>query len=273
MFLFNKIRNQYAKISDGSPGTSCARNILSESEGSDEEEPDLLYSELKCTDEEFDEETYEALLMKPKRLEWMLSELRGFENPDIKLEQYGTSPELAVAITDCIDRLVGLDGKFVGDLGCGYGMLMSAVALAYEPAAVIGFDIDKHAISTCKDNLEDLEIDGRCDLVRADVLELPTSFRSDFDVILMNPPFGTKNNSGIDLCFVKAGLEMVRINGSVFSLHKTSTREYIFKTVNKWDDTEAECVAQLRLELPATYKFHKKKTVDIKVDLIHYRRV
>ncbi|VDN36287.1 unnamed protein product [Cylicostephanus goldi] len=86
----------------------------------------------------------------------MLSELRGFENPDIKLEQYGTSPELAgksltilyrktilnghnsVAITDCIDRLVGLDGKFVADLGCGYGMLMSAVALAREPAAVIG---------------------------------------------------------------------------------------------------------------------------------------
>ncbi|VDM85123.1 unnamed protein product [Strongylus vulgaris] len=76
--------------------------------------------------------------MKPKRLEWMLSELRGFEKPNIKLEQYETSPELAIAIVDCIDRLVGLDGQLVADLGCGCGMLMSAVALAHEPAAVLG---------------------------------------------------------------------------------------------------------------------------------------
>ncbi|VDM72066.1 unnamed protein product [Strongylus vulgaris] len=89
----------------------------------------------------------------------------------------------------------------------------------------------------------------------------------------MNPPFGTKNNAGIDLLFVKAGIQMLRIGGSVFSLHKSATRDYILKSANKWDNTEAKCVAQLRWDLPATYKFHKKKSVDIDVDLIHYKKV
>ncbi|EYC32259.1 hypothetical protein Y032_0003g1482 [Ancylostoma ceylanicum] len=241
--------------------------------------------------------------MKPKRLEWMLSELRGFEKPDIKLEQYETSPELAIAIVDCIDRLVGLDGQFVADLGCGCGMLMSTVALAHEPAAVVGsgsrwrwlfhglekhvlrpcrsrwnsrrccFDIDNCALSICKENLEDLEVDDRCDLVRTDVLDIPNSFRSSFDVVVMNPPFGTKSNAGMDLSFVKAGLAILRPGGSLFSLHKSSTRDHILKTANKWENADARCVAQLRWNLPATYKFHKRKSVDIDVDLIHYRKV
>ncbi|KHJ85412.1 hypothetical protein OESDEN_14862, partial [Oesophagostomum dentatum] len=136
-----------------------------------------------------------------------------------------------------------------------------------------GFDIDKDALSICKENLEDLEVDDRCDLVRTDVLEMPHCFRSGFDVVIMNPPFGTKNNSGIDLNFVKSGLEILHTGGSLFSLHKSSTRDYILKTANKWENADAKCVAQLRWDLPATYKFHKKKSVDIDVDLVHYRKV
>ncbi|RCN39147.1 methyltransferase small domain protein [Ancylostoma caninum] len=195
---------------------------------------DLVYDE----EDYSSDEAFDTLLMKPKRLEWMLSELRGFEKPDIKLEQYETSPELAIAIVDCIDRLVGLDGQFVADLGCGCGMLMSAVALAHEPAAVLGFDIDKCALSICKENLEDLEVDDRCDLVRTDVLSIPESFRSSFDVVVMNPPFGTKSNAGMDLSFVKAGLAILRPGGSLFSLHKSSTRDHILKTANKWENAD-----------------------------------
>lgn len=48
------------------------------------------------------------------------------------------APNVSVSIVDSIDRLVGLDGRFVADLGCGCGMLMSTIALAYQPAAVVG---------------------------------------------------------------------------------------------------------------------------------------
>ncbi|VDL82743.1 unnamed protein product [Nippostrongylus brasiliensis] len=169
--------------------------------------------------------------MKPKRLEWMLSDLRSFENPNISLEQYATSPELA------------------------------------------RIDIDEYALSICKENLELLDVEQSCDLVQADVLQLPNSMYGQFDVVITNPPFGTKKNAGMDMQFVRAGLEMLRIGGSLFSLHKSSTRDYILKTANKWTDTDARCVAELRWNLESTYKFHKKKSVDIAVDLIHYKKV
>nr|CDJ96578.1 Methyltransferase small domain containing protein [Haemonchus contortus] len=211
--------------------------------------------------------------MKPKRMEWLLSDLRSFENPNIKLEQYATSPELAIAIVDSIDHLVGLDGKFVADLGCGCGMLMSAVALAHQPTAVVGVDIDEYALSICKENLEELGVESCCDLIKADVLQIPSALNGHFDVVIMNPPFGTKKNEGMDMQFVRAGLMMLLPGGSLFSLHKSSTRDYILKTANKWDDANARCVAELRWNLESTYKFHKKKSIDIAVDLIHYRKV
>lgn len=36
---------------------------------------------------------------------------------------------------------------------------------------------------------------------------------------------------------------------------------------------QAECCAEMRWQLPATYKFHKQKAVDIAVDLIHFKKL
>ena len=47
---------------------------------------------------------------------------------------------------------------------------------------------------------------------------------SDFDTVVMNPPFGTRN-PGIDTAFVLKGLQSANV---VYSLHKTSTREVFF---------------------------------------------
>lgn len=74
--------------------------------------------------------------------------------------------------------------------------------------------------------------------------------------------------SGIDLQFVKAGLSILKKDGKLFSLHKTSTRQYITKFVaQKLSGIHAECIAQLRWNLPATYAYHKRQSVDIEVDL------
>lgn len=43
----------------------------------------------------------------------------------------------------------------------------------------------------------------------------------DFDTVIMNPPFGTRN-TGIDTAFVLKGMQY---SSAVYSLHKTSTRE------------------------------------------------
>lgn len=43
---------------------------------------------------------------------------------------------------------------------------------------------------------------------------------------------------GMDLSFVKAGLAILRPGGSLFSLHKSSTRDHILKTANKWENAD-----------------------------------
>ena len=48
----------------------------------------------------------------------------------------------------------------------------------------------------------------------------------------------TNNVAGVDLKFVKAGLSCLESGGSLFSLHKSSTREYIIKTGQRWESTQ-----------------------------------
>ena len=50
----------------------------------------------------------------------------------------------------------------------------------------------------------------------------------------MNPPFGTKNNAGIDLALLKtAALKGLKPGGTLFSLHKSSTQKHIEKFIVK----------------------------------------
>jgi len=85
----------------------------------------------------------------------------------------------------------------------------------------------------------------------------------------MNPPFGTKNNNGLDALFLETALACVRPGGVVYSLHKSSTRSF-FKRKAKEMQVEMEVVAELRYNVEASYKFHKKASVDIEVDFLRF---
>jgi predicted RNA methylase len=85
------------------------------------------------------------------------------------------------------------------------------------------------------------------------------------DTVLCNPPFGTKNNAGMDVRFLRTATRLAK--RSVYSFHKSSTRDYLVRKIQEWGMT-VEIVAEMRFELPQTYKFHKEKSVDIEVDLI-----
>lgn len=55
---------------------------------------------------------------------------------------------------------------------------------------------------------------------------------------------------------------------SIYSLHKSSTREHIGKVAKREERVRhAKVLAELRYDLPASYKFHKAKSKDIEVDL------
>ena len=77
------------------------------------------------------------------------------------------------------------------------------------------------------------------------------------------------NNSvlGIDVMFLEKAIRLAK--RSVYSLHKTSTRRHIERTA-KQNNVKMEVLAELRFNLDASYKFHRRKSVDIEVDFIRF---
>ncbi|BFF97096.1 rRNA N6-adenosine-methyltransferase METTL5 [Drosophila madeirensis] len=201
--------------------------------------------------------------LKLKKLEEYLQCVDGFEKPKIMLEQYPTPPHIAACMVHHMQaQHDDIEGKFVGDLGCGCGML-SIGATLLGAQLTVGFELDGDAVDIYRNNVQEMELPN-VDCVRTDVLQLPGSkWEKTFDTIVMNPPFGTKHNAGMDMRFLEAALRLA--TGAVYSLHKTSTRAYIQKKSLEWG-ASGSVVAELRYNIEASYKFHKRQSKDIEVD-------
>lgn len=205
--------------------------------------------------------------MKLKQLESNLQQVEEFENPKILLEQYPTRPHIAACMLHTMQASFGdLENKHVADLGCGCGVL-SVGAVMLGAGSVTGFDIDMDALELFQENIAEFDIDN-VDIVQCDVKHISDVCGTKFDTVFMNPPFGTKHNKGIDMVFVRKGLDLANV---VYSLHKTSTREHIQKKAADWG-VDIKVIAELRYDLPSTYKHHKKSSVDIQVDFIRFSK-
>uniref|UniRef100_A0A915ETK9 Methyltransferase small domain-containing protein n=1 Tax=Ditylenchus dipsaci TaxID=166011 RepID=A0A915ETK9_9BILA len=137
--------------------------------------------------------------MKKKQLESFLQQLETFDRPRLDLEQYATSPQLGSSILEAINEEIGLnEDTLLADLGCGSGILMIGAARIGAGLSV-GFDIDLKALSICQNNIQESGLQESCELLQVDVCACsPTNMRTlsrfegKFDVVVTNPPFGTK---------------------------------------------------------------------------------
>lgn len=212
--------------------------------------------------------------MKLKKLEYYLQQLDTFEQPKLEFEQYATPPHIAACMLYTIQASFDdIRNKTVADLGCGCGMLSLGCCLL-DAALVVGFDVDRDAVQIARRNAVEQQCEDIFDCVICDIETMVTASSSSssvtvksFDTVVLNPPFGTRNNKGADMQFLKAAIRLAR--NSVYSLHKTSTRNHVLTKANDWA-IQAEVLAELRFDLPSTYKFHKKSSVDINVDLIRF---
>lgn len=191
--------------------------------------------------------------MTLKHLESYLQQIDGFEEPKIELEQYATPPHIAALMLNVIDsQYSDLEDNFVADLGCGTGRLSIGSVLC-GAQLVIGFDLDRDALDGALQNVVDFFADvddedvagdlssaysacGDINFIQANLSQssgdsspLWTSFRKKFDTVIMNPPFGTKHNKGLDIQFLRTAIELAQ--HVVYSLHKTSTRNVSFKSI------------------------------------------
>ncbi|KAK1354779.1 Methyltransferase-like protein 5 [Heracleum sosnowskyi] len=200
--------------------------------------------------------------MKLKQLEGLLGSLEQFSHPKIELEQYPTGAHIASRMLFSAENSFGdISNKVVADFGCGCGTLGLAAALL-GAEHVIGVDVDAESLEVASTNAEDLELD--MEFVQCDVRNF--GGRGQFiDTVVMNPPFGTRRK-GADMDFLAVALKVA--SQAVYSLHKTSTRDYVKRTVMRdYNASSAEVICELRYDVPKLYKFHKKKEVDIEVDL------
>eukprot|EP00041_Stephanoeca_diplocostata_P022414 m.534646 g.534646 ORF g.534646 m.534646 type:complete len:250 (+) comp22057_c0_seq8:338-1087(+) len=246
--------------------------------------------------------------MRIKELEQWLSQVDVFESPKMQLEQYPTSAHIAARMLFAMEEYGDITGKSVADLGCGCGVL-SIGSVIMGSATTVGYDIDPDALEIAQRNCDELDVpvdfllcnvaaswvdeealtpnastpDGNCSdsgqnhdhgqggKSAGDSFFAPSSFplrRDCIDTVIMNPPFGTKKGSeGIDMKFLKRALAISTT--AVYSLHKSSTRAHIARRAKEWG-VKMDVVAELRYDLPATYKVHKKKSVDIAVDFLRF---
>ncbi|KAJ6759426.1 hypothetical protein OIU74_025998 [Salix koriyanagi] len=200
--------------------------------------------------------------MKLKQLESMLGQLQQFSNPKVELEQYPTGPHIASRMLYTAENSFGdVNNKIVADFGCGCGTLGAAASLM-GAEQVIGIDIDSESLEIASLNAEDLELD--INFIQCDIRNLVWR-GSNVDTAVMNPPFGTRTK-GADMDFLSVALKIA--SRAVYSLHKTSTREHVKRAaLRDFGASSAEVLCELRFDVPRLYKFHKKREMDIAVDL------
>jgi len=190
-----------------------------------------------------------------RQLEIQLGTLWILESPQLKLEQYPVSPEIASELL----YMAGFEHHdlrgHVIDLGTGTGRLAIGADLM-GAETVLGVDIDKRAITLADENARKVGVDVEWVISDLD------GVRGSFDAVVMNPPYGTRTPHN-DTRFLTRALELAPV---AYSIHKSSTREFLMRFVGKkgW---EVDGVRSMSMRIPHLFEFHRKKWKTIKVDL------
>jgi putative methylase len=184
-----------------------------------------------------------------------LSRLKVFDSPKIKLEQYPTDSQVAAELLWNASLLGDIKGKTLADLGCGTGIL-GIGALLLGAKKVYFVDVDEKALRITKENLKGIGLDKKAAIINADIKD----FTEKVDVIIQNPPFGTRNEH-IDKIFLEKAFSLADI---IYSMHKESTSGFI-DAVSKDNSMEITHHWRFSFPLKATQKFHRKKIERIDV--------
>jgi len=87
---------------------------------------------------------------------------------------------------------------YYGEHNCLYFNTMPTILFC---RLCVGVDIDPDALAICQQNIREFDLGSSTDLVQMDITDASASpdshsWERKFDCVVMNPPFGTKNNKG-----------------------------------------------------------------------------
>ena len=212
------------------------------------------------------EGSYKGKIGSKKALEVLLSSLEGFIEPKVRVEQYSTEADIAAEVL-WNAHMKGDIGKVSVDLGCGTGILgLGLLALGAEKVHFI--DSDQKVMDIARQNLTILESEckgvGKAVFTCQDVVD----FNEPVDLVIQNPPFGTKVRHN-DKIFLKKAFEVGKI---VYSFHKSSTKSFVeaFSSDNNFKITY---VFDFSYPLKATMSHHTKRIQKIEVSCFRFEKV
>jgi len=194
-----------------------------------------------------------------KELALILSKLKTFEKPKVHLEQYQTDSEIAAEILWNVYLNNDITNKTIADLGCGTGILgLGALLLGAEKVYFV--EIDKKAVGLAKENLKFIEKKINKKLKAHFINKDIKKFSKKVDIIIQNPPFGTKV-AHKDKLFLLKGMSLAKV---IYSVHKMSSINFIERLTREHGFKVKE-IKKLELPIKRLFSFHKKKTyfVDI----------
>ncbi|MBU1204096.1 MAG: METTL5 family protein [Nanoarchaeota archaeon] len=191
-------------------------------------------------------------MITKSQLAIQLSKLRTFTNPILKLEQYATDSETAAEIiwTAYLDN--DIENRTIADLGSGTGVLAYG-CLILGAKKVYLVEKDKEANKIASHNLSQFK---NFKIIKSDIKD----FRKKVDIVIQNPPFGTKTIHA-DREFLKKAMQ---VSKKIYSLHKTSTKDFI-STFAKKNNFRIKRIISFSHPIKQTYKHHKKSIHRTKV--------
>ncbi len=205
--------------------------------------------------------------VEPKRIKILISQLQGFKNPKLQLEQYETDGE---SVGFFLQRAwKDLVSAAVVDLGCGTGNLTFASVLAGARLAV-GVDIDREALKIAIENKEFL-INSGFDVVSANFVCADVEnvfFKRKFDVCIMNPPFGIQKRKA-DRIFLTKAFEVADV---VWTFLSYGSKPFVqkFAEENSFSITD---FFTTKIQIHQKFSFHRKKVEFLQVDLYRIQRI
>lgn len=128
----------------------------------------------------------------------------------------------------------------------------------------IGLDKDSSAISLSVENVSKHNLLKCCDFILCDTNDIKFVQPKVFDTVIMNMTFGTEDEE-IDFILLEKALKMA--SKSVYSIYKKSSRKTIIRKAREYG-VYAKVIAELKLNLPEYYKFHKQDLYDTEIDII-----
>ena len=197
----------------------------------------------------------------------VLSHLEGFYEPKVREEQYLMDSEIGASVLWNAYLLGDVGKKLIADLGCGTGVL-GIGALLLGAKGVFFIDSDEKALETAKNNVLKVKSEGynigKVGLICQDI----KNFDVKVDVVVQNPPFGTKVRHN-DVFFLEKALKLAPI---VYSFHKSETKDFLeqFSAKNKAKITH---IWDFKFPLKAIFLFHRRQIHRINVSCLRFEKI